>query len=194
MSENVEVYLVKIVGTKPLLMHAPTGLSDKPQLRRGERLEPKVEAEKCLYKDQNGNIVIPAVNIKACIRDAGRNYRMPNRKATFSSMIKAGLEIKPFPYVPLTHNGWEIDIRPVVVQGNRILRARPRFDEWSLEFQIVNLDPTMIPRDMLKRILIDAGKYYGLGDFRPEFGTFRVEKFEVVEKQGSKRTVLQQNQ
>jgi hypothetical protein len=177
---EVETYYVKIIGTKPLLMHAPTGLGDKPRLRRGEHLEPNVEAESYLYKDPEGKIVIPSVNVKACIREAGRNYRISGRKTTFASMVKAGIEIKPFPYIPLIHNGWQVDIRPVVVQRNRILRARPRFDSWGLEFQIVNNDPTIIHMDTLKRILEDAGKYYGLGDFRPEYGTFRVEEFKLV--------------
>jgi hypothetical protein len=141
-------------------------------------------------------------------------------------MIRAGLDIKPFPYVPLIHpqtglpylatpdpaiprHGWpnptlpdhtkpghvteinskssdikvyptwKVDVRPVVVQRNRILRARPRFDQWELKFEIINNDSTIIHQDTLKKILEDAGKYYGLGDFRPEFGLFKVEEFEA---------------
>jgi hypothetical protein len=177
---SAETYTVKIVGNKPLLMHAPMGISDKPKLRRGEHLDPKVEAESYLYKDAEGKICVPSVNIKACIREAGRNYRVSGRRTTFAAMIRAGLDIKPFPYVPLIHNGWKVDVRPVVVQRSRILRARPRFDDWALEFQIINQDPTVIHADTLKRILEDAGKYYGLGDFRPEFGTFQVEELSVI--------------
>jgi hypothetical protein len=179
---NTETYIVKIVGTKPLLMNAPTDIGwmgDKPKLRRGERLDPKTEAERKLYKDNNGNIVIPSVNIKAMIRDAGRNYRVSGRRTTYASLIRAGIDINPYPYVPLIHNGWVVDIRPVVVQKSRILRARPRFDKWALEFEIINKDPTMIHKDILKKILEDAGKWYGLGDWRPEFGLFNLEKFET---------------
>jgi hypothetical protein len=149
-------------------MHAPVGLGDKPTRRRGEHLDPRVEAEMYLYRDPQGRIVIPSVNVKACIRDAGRNYKIKGRRSTFAAMIKAAIDIRPFPYVPLIHSKpWVVDIRPVVVQGNRILRARPRFDEWGLEFEIVNNDPTIIHADTLKRILEDAGKYYGLGvDYR----------------------------
>jgi hypothetical protein len=176
---DAEVYAARIVGTKPLLMHAPTGLGDKPRLRRGEHLDPRVEAEASLYRDAQGNIVVPSVNIKACIREAGRNYRISGRRTTFATVIRAGLDIRPFPNVPLIHKGWVVDVRPVVVQCSRILRARPRFDEWALEFEIVNSDPTIIHADTLRRILEDAGRYYGLGDFRPEFGTFRVERFQL---------------
>lgn len=184
---RIEIYFVRIVGTRPLLMNAPTGLNEKR--RRSELPEPEEEAMRALYRDGD-IIVVPSVNIKAMIRDAGRNYRVPQRKATYAAYIKAGIDIEPSPYVPLldpttnkpyrvSERKWSIDIRPVRVQNARILRARPRFDKWALEFKIINLDPGILQRDMVKRILIDAGNFYGLGDYRPEFGRFRVEKFEV---------------
>jgi len=173
----IEKYLVEIKGVRPLLMHAPVDLGDNPIRRRGEHLTPEREAEQYLYRDPEGNIVIPAMNIKAMLRDAGRNYKISGRKTTYGAMIKAGIDIEPF-YVPLKHNGWEPDVRPVVVQRNRILRARPRFDEWGLEFIIVNKDPNVLLRNIMKRIIKDAGKWIGLGDFRPEFGLFEVVIFE----------------
>ena len=177
----MEIYSVKIKGVKPLLMHAPVGLGDKPKLRRGEHLDPKVEAESYLYKDSRGKICIPAVNVKACLRSAGRNYRVSGRRTTFGSMIRAGLDIRPYPMIPLIHDGgWEVDVRPVVIQRSRILRARPRFDDWALEFEITNQDPTIIHEETLQKIVTDAGKYYGLGDFRPEFGLFNVLRFKKL--------------
>ena len=173
----MEVYKVKIRGTKPLLMHSPEGMiGDRPKLRRGEHLEPKIEAEKALYKDTEGRICVPAFNIKACIREAGRNYKVAGRKSSFGGMIRAGLRIFP-EMVPLIADSWEVDLRPVVVQRQRILRARPKFSNWGLEFRIENIDPTVIHKDTLERILKDAGRYYGLGDFRPEFGLFELEEF-----------------
>lgn len=175
----MEVYPVRIKSTKPLLMHSPQGMiSDRPKLRRGEHIDPRDEAESYLYKDAENRICIPATNIKACIREAGRNYKVSGRRSTFAAMIRAGLEISP-DMVPLLCNGWEADVRSVVIQRARILRARPKFNSWALEFQIMNSDPTVVHSDTLKRILIDAGKFYGLGDFRPEFGLFEVEKFEI---------------
>ena len=73
-----------------------------------------------------------------------------------------------------------MDIRPVVVQRSRILRARPRFDEWELEFYIINKDPQILLRDTMRRIVEAAGKWIGLCDYRPEFGLFNVEEFKVV--------------
>lgn len=179
MATRMETYKVKIVGIKPLLVHSPAGMiSNQPKLRRGEHLEPKVEAETYLYKNAEGKPCIPAANVKACIRDAGRNYRVSGRRSsTFSSMIRAGIDISPPMITIISSENWTVDARSVVIQRQRIIRARPRFDSWTLQFEINNYDTTIIPADILKRILIDAGKYYGLGDFRPEFGLFKVESF-----------------
>jgi hypothetical protein len=188
--EVIEVYEVKIVGIKPLLMNRPR-LSDMQPRRRSEIPTPEQEAREALYTDGD-LIVIPSLNVKAMLRNAGRNYRIPQRKATYGAYIRAGIDVEPSPYIPLlnprtgkpykvSEKPWKIDIRPVVVQQSRILRARPRFDEWALEFRIVNLDPSLLKREMIQKILVDAGKYYGLGDYRPEFGLFKVERFKVVE-------------
>jgi len=177
-----EVYEVRIVGTRPLLLHNPAGISNFPKLRRGEHLPPEEEARRYLYLDDEGRSCVTAQMIKACIRDAGRNYRVRGRRSTFASMIRAALTIQP-PMIPIiSKDGWKVDIRSVVVQRQRILRARPRYDDWELRFKIINSDPTVIPADMLKKILVDAGRYYGLGDFRPEFGLFEVKEFKAVDE------------
>jgi hypothetical protein len=97
-------------------------------------------------------------------------------------MIRAGIDIEP-EWIPVVPDKWVVDIRPVVVnRGSRVLRARPRFDEWSLKFRIINKDPNILRFDVLRKILIDAGRFYGLCDYRPDFGLFKVVKFEVIQK------------
>ncbi|RLE84396.1 MAG: hypothetical protein DRJ41_03200, partial [Thermoprotei archaeon] len=61
---------------------------------------------------------------------------------------------------------------------SRVIRHRPRFDRWALEFNMINLDPSVLRMDTLRKMLEDAGKWCGLGDYRPEYGLFRVTKFE----------------
>jgi hypothetical protein len=188
-SEEVEVYDVRIVGVRPLLMHKPS-LTDSRLKRRSVIPSPEEEARNALYTDGD-IIVIPSLNVKAMLRNAGRNYKIPQRKATYGAYIRAGIDIEPSPYIPLLNpktnqpyrvsdKPWKIDVRTVVVQGSRILRARPRFDEWALEFKIINMDPEILRNTIIKQILVDAGKYYCLGDFRPEFGRFKVERFEII--------------
>ena len=178
----MESYRVAIVGRRPLLLHQiPQSLGERG---RGERVSPEEEAKAALYRDSSGAIVIPALNIKASIRDAARQFRVPGRgKVSYKDLIKSGIEVEPL-MIPLKvpgggdpENSWKVDTRPVVVQRSRILRSRPRFDEWELEF-VVNIVDPLVAAQQLKEIIESAGKYVGLGDFRPEFGLFTLASFE----------------
>jgi len=181
----VESYRVRIRGTRPLLMHSPASLlNDGKGKRSSAKPDPRTEAEKALYRDPNGKICVPAYVIKATIREAAKDYKVPGRgKKTFRDFVRAGILVEP-EYIPLKTNGdpekaWKIDLRPVVVQKSRILRARPRFDEWELEFTVHIVDP-IIRGENLREFLETAGRFYGICDFRPEFGLFEVVEFEKI--------------
>lgn len=181
--QEVEVVDVKLVGIKPLLMHAvPASLGVKG--RKKEIPSPQDEAEAGLHKDKEGHIIMPALNLLGCLRKAAGDFKLSGRK-TYRDYMFSGLEVRP-DEIPLLDGldgsratTWEVDIRPAVIQRARILRARPRFDSWSLQFQIAITDP-MIRASVLGDILKAAGQYVGLCDYRPLFGRFKVEQFEVV--------------
>jgi len=186
--EVIESFRVRIRGVRPLLMHSPLSLMEgEGGRKRGVRPDPREDAEKALYRDpKTGRISVPAYAIKAAIRDASRDFKVPGKgRRKFTNYVKAGIIIEP-EWIPLEtgdkdpEEAWEIDLRPVVVQKSRIIRARPRFDEWSLEFTVRIVDPIITP-EYLKEFIIAAGKYHGLLDFRPEFGLFKLEKFEKEE-------------
>ena len=44
---------------------------------------------------------------------------------------------------------------------------------------MVNL-PEYIPPDALQDVLVNAGRLIGLADFRPTYGRFAVQRFEIV--------------
>ena len=75
-------------------------------------------------------------------------------------------------------------MRPVVVQRSRIIRARPKIENWELSFDIIFNDELIGEPDLIRQILEEAGQRIGLLDNRPqkygENGTFRVKKFLVV--------------
>ena len=131
---ETEKYHVEIRGTKPLLMNAPNAaeLDSRSIRRRSEIPGEEEEIEKRLYKDPSGNICIPAYVIKGAIRAEGRNYRAKQRKSTYASLIRAGIDIEP-EYIPLKYDELKVDKRVVSVRGSRIVRIRPRFDKWTLE-------------------------------------------------------------
>jgi len=178
----METYKVQLEGTRPLLMHRiPTDLGSTKGKRSNDH-DPKKEAEAALYKDSKGKVIVPSLNILAALQKAGTDYKVPGKgKKTFKNYIYAGVGIEPFE-IPLQTNGtdprkaWEIDRQPVVVNRSRIMRSRPRFNQWGLMFTIAILDPIIQP-ETLKEILESAGRYQGLCDFRPLFGLFKVTEF-----------------
>ena len=185
-TKELETFEVTIEGIRPLLMH-------KPPVNLGERgrgsniPDPRDEAIASLYTDDNGEIIIPSLNLLALLRAAAVDYKVPGKsKKTFKSYIFAGVAVDP-PEVPLLipsgddpKEAWEIDRRPAGMnRKSRILRSRPRFNKWMLKFHLKILDPIIKPTT-LQEILEAAGKYTGLGDFRPLFGLFEVKEFEKV--------------
>lgn len=77
---------------------------------------------------------------------------------------------------------FEVDSRPVTIPATkgRIMRHRPRFDQWGAAFEM-QINDDLLSVDMAHQLLNEAGLSIGIGDFRPEkrgpFGTFRVTKF-----------------
>jgi len=182
MSNKIESYNVQLEGTRPLLMHRiPIDLGSTKG-KRSNNYDPKKEAEAALYKNSEGQVIVPSLNILAALKQAGTDYKVPGRgKKTFKNYIYAGVGIEPFE-IPLQTNGtdprkaWEIDLQPVVVVRSRVMRSRPRFNQWGLAFIMEILDPIIQP-EILKEILESAGRYQGLCDFRPLFGLFKVTGF-----------------
>ena len=61
----------------------------------------------------------------------------------------------------------------VRVQRNRVMRTRPHFADWSARFDLTVLDEELEP-ESVTTFLAAAGRYVGIGDFRPKFGRFSV--------------------
>ena len=66
----------------------------------------------------------------------------------------------------------------VVVQRSRVLRVRPKFDDWSATFS-VEYDEELVDRSKLERWIDIGGRRIGLGDWRPE-KSGRYGRFELV--------------
>jgi len=60
------------------------------------------------------------------------------------------------------------------VSGKRIMRTRPRFDEWSATVEVEFMPDLLNPADIAS-MMRTLGAYIGLGDWRPKFGRFTVE-------------------
>lgn len=183
---------IRIEGTTPLLCNRFT---DEAQMSAtngnrpatvGDRGSPQEQAEKKLYRDETGELVIPQPNMFRCIIDGGSFFKNGKSKITTlkTSLIPSCVEI-PGVTIPLEHKTeWRVDTRPVRIPstGGRVLCHRPCFEDWSLSF-LIDLDESILSEKLLREILDASGKRVGLGDFRPAckgpFGKFVVTHWQL---------------
>ena len=174
-----ERFRVVVRGVSPLLMHRMSNEPNTKSKKSGATYDNDKLAEEALYKDDKGKVCQPALHFESAMIKSATNYRIPGQgKKTFKDAFKGGIFVEPS-MIKHKFPKWEVDLQSVVIQRARIIRARPRFDKWELEFTILCIDER-ITEQTIKDVLSDVGKFAGIGDFRPRFGRFEVIKFEKL--------------
>lgn len=125
-------------------------------------------------------IVIPSTNIKSAIVEGAKLNKLGS---AFNRCVMILADT-----LPVTHSGpaqkekmWEtpacVDARSVKVGQARLMRYRPRLNDWRLSAEII-FDEKMVERAQIIAAAENAGRYVGLGDYRPAkggpFGRFSV--------------------
>jgi hypothetical protein len=170
-----------IRGVAPLLQHrfADEEHPEKKVVKGGKVFSSQSDAEGALYKTKAGVIFQPSNTIEGAMKKASVKFKIPGAKMkTYKDIVVGGVFIDP---LEVTHKNqkWVIQRDSVRIQNARIMRSRPRFDEWELDFTM-NVIDDRAEEHVLKEILSDAGLYYGIGDWRPRYGRFEVTKFKVM--------------
>jgi len=173
MEEKIDV---TIRGVAPLLMNRFTGEDSTKIKKLKTSYDPMEDAENSLYRDEKGRLCQLATHIEGSIIKSATQFKMKGKK-TFKDAVKAGVFVEP-ELIPHKIQEWTIDTRPAVVQRSRVMRSRGRLDKWELDFTMNITDERLTP-EIMKEILVNAGKFVGIGDFRPRFGRFEVVKFDV---------------
>ena len=143
-------------------------LDDEARLR-------EIEWELGLYLDEELGPYIPGKNIKAMLQSAATKWRR-------GADVMRSLVVVPY-RVPLEYEGprdqqglWDAGYRYSTMAANagfnrgRVVRCRAMFPDWKLVVEIA-YDPEDLDADFLQMAAERAQKY-GLGDYRPEFGSF----------------------
>ena len=180
---------ITLTGTKPLLMHneqLANPLSEVSQRlkavtkKRGKtdadyEEAAEIEFEGGLYFEEKDGPYLPDRVIRSAMIEAAR-------KSKQGRQFEEGVEY-PHPRYPLIYDGprtvkglWSkkfYDQRMVGNQAVRILRTRPRFNEWSCVVEIL-FDETLVDDRVMEQVVKRAGTL-GIGDYRPLFGGFTAE-------------------
>jgi hypothetical protein len=185
----MKIVKIKIKGTSPLLINRFTEKSEQPEvMKKATKKEygtPREQAELSAYKDENDKIWIPTTWITGAIQSIASDYKLIGTRKSVKSVsggVIIPLEEKAYFCENYKINQIEIDSRPVVVQRARIMRHRARLENWSVELDL-QIDEEIIPTDDAHKILCDAGRRSGVGDFRPQkggpFGKFSIVNWEI---------------
>ncbi len=181
---------VTIEGITPLLMNRfPDEDPNKPKCAiqgGGDNGTPREQAEPKLYQNGDGPY-IPGPNIYSGLIDAGKFHKVGKTKLTTqkSSLIPSGIFILTGECSLKGTSKWEVDSRPVVnpSTGGRVIRHRPRFDEWRVQFNM-EFDEAVFSEKLVRQLVDDLGAKLGLGDYRPQrkgpFGRFKVVRWKKV--------------
>jgi hypothetical protein len=173
--EPVRVHHCTIEGIVPLLFNRfseDVGSATPP---RKKSYDDREEALKRLYLTEDKQIYTPAEHLDRSMQNASVNFKYSGRK-TFKDYFKAAVFARPDAIVHKNQE-WVIDKRPVVIKGARIMRVRPKLEQWGLDFDIEVWDSS-IEKKNVNEILAYAGRFVGIGDYRPKFGRFIVTRFE----------------
>lgn len=185
---------IKLTGLRPLVLH--NGLLADPlnplvvkQKAITAKKNKKTDADNQelawlewyggLYLNNKKEIVMPSDNIERCVQLGAQKQRLGKDFSAGVFMTEPEVKI----YHPAIDGRKLTDLyedpdgrftlrKGVVIQKNRIIRVRPMIPTgWTLQCTL-EYDETLVNERALKRALLDAGTYIGLGDWRPKFGRF----------------------
>jgi hypothetical protein len=180
---------VRLEGVSPLLMHNGQMIDQRNEYARamkaisGKRMKTDADHEEMariewtasLYV-RDGKIVLPSEVIEAALVNAAR-------KTKNGKQAQAGLFVDGDAPLVFADAGKEITAlwsagrytfgAPVRVGAARVIRTRPRFDEWSAEVKVV-FDDGLFNRAQVIDLIRTCGEIVGVGDWRPKFGRFSV--------------------
>jgi hypothetical protein len=190
---KAETITLRIVGTKRLIMHSGrfadpldpvtkelARLTSKRMKTEADHMEiARVEWNGGLWLD-GGRPCLPAEALMGTFVAAAKSRRR-------GSEAKAGLVVEQNALlnydgpcdVDALWNDKRFTLRAAVkINGSsRTIRTRPCFYDWSVEFTAHYL-PTLLNRDEIYETYAVAGFTKGIGDWRPQNGTFVVELIE----------------
>jgi len=187
-----QVVMLRLTGTRPLMMQAdrlanpldPETIKHKAVAGKRKKTEEDyrwlLESEWRLSMYHDGAApYVPAVNIEGALRDGGRKHKLGKAIQEGVSVTADRLPLKyegPRDLNALFGDGRSpfVDVRSVVIQQRRCMRARPLFLRWSCDAEIEFQDDIISLGDLLM-VANSAGERCGIGTYRPKFGRFEVE-------------------
>lgn len=176
---------VEITGAADILFHrwSDDAVAAKAKAAKGSKAKKSDDIESYVYRIANNNLALPGEYIRQSVILAAKFKQDPRspRKSAYD-LFKAAI-ISLTPLSDLGVSTWDyLDRRRAVIQRNAITRVRPALVEgWkTTSIFMVNL-PEYVSPSLFHEVLVSAGRFIGVGDFRPTFGRFQVTNYVILE-------------
>lgn len=159
-------------------------MADKLDKEGHDAYEKRTWKQRC-HVDKNGMVFIPPLAFKNCIAEAAKylSIQIPGKgKATYTKHFEAGVSVMDPVPIGLHLDDVQGEWLFVPSDGKRggtkrVLKCFPHIAEWQADVTFYILDDT-ITEDVFAEHLDQAGKFIGIGRFRPRnngyYGRFEV--------------------
>ena len=179
------LYEIKVSGVSPLLQNRFAGAEEVESntSKRKSQTAKENNVEDTIYRLPDGTIYQPGEQIKQALINAAKAFK--RGRSNMSTVFASFLSVEP-EAIPHEIQKIETDRRAVVIPSTkgRVMRNRGRLNEWSLKFIVRVFDDNEIDRTTLQNVLEYAGKYIGIGDYRPQkkgmYGRFVIDSVTAV--------------
>ena len=168
--------------------YSQSKMHDTPKLDKEghDEYEKRTWREKAHYDEETREIFIPPMAFKQCIDGAAKylSLQVPGKgKATYTKHFNSGVLVMDRVATGLSVDdaaGEWINANSDGVRGSgkRVKRCFPIVPKWAGDLDFYILDE-VIRNDVFEQVLSEAGKFKGIGRFRPENGGF-YGRFELV--------------
>lgn len=180
-----EPYTVEFIleGIVPLLFHkwSCESVDAKSKAAKNSKAKKTDDIESYVYRNSSEEVCLPGEYVRQAMVYAAK-FRQDPRSPRKSAMdlFKAGIATLT-ELAPLGKQWDYVDQRRVTIQRQGITRMRPAmFAGWKGKFIFQVMLPEYIEQSTFNEVLAQAGRIIGVGDFRPTYGRFQVNKFEVL--------------
>lgn len=186
---------LRLVGESALLLHSDRGANPLDPAAIGHKAltgkrkktdEDHIAIARSEYMlsfyGSGPGLVLPTANVKSAIVEGAKLHKLGS---AFNRAILVLADTLPLAHAgpPTQEAMWAtpscVDCRSVKVGQARLMRYRPRLSDWSCEIDIL-FDEKMVEKAQILAAAENAGRYIGIGDYRPAkggpFGRFTIQE------------------
>lgn len=140
----------------------------------------RTEFRASLYYKQDKGFYMPAKNIDATLLASAKMFKLGVlwKQGAFvdtdADFIFPDSKLLPDALYDAKEGAYR-DMQTVKIGTAKNIRCRPAFNQWSFDFTII-IDEAKFNERQIDDIVINAGKYVGICDYRPRYGKFDIKK------------------